>query len=290
MHITQYASLFVHFLRRLDLKKLWCGQYKAGIIKALLPGKETRHVFTFTLLLIELNNNKCTPWTVWLSYLDKLEPRVNLRAHWLKCLMLSGDNTAIVPADFRPLKRLLYSWCCALLRQTTGWMVQMFGEQCIWLWLHAVTVPTLISIMIGKRETTICPLYSKGTKEGLIGRGKWTSNYKSRHKALSERGHTQSKNSLPFSLQSKSLLSQFGTDPKASSFSFRLTSKVSLIERQAINPSSLKIAVYINLCQQAIYAIALLRHGTFMQLMTWAREHIRTHQYFIGRQRWWFTC
>ncbi|KAI9526182.1 hypothetical protein NQZ68_002730 [Dissostichus eleginoides] len=36
--------------------------------------------------------------------------------------------------------------------------------------------------MIGKNR----PRTQKGTKDGLIGRGKWTSNYKGWHKALSE--------------------------------------------------------------------------------------------------------
>lgn len=92
----------------------------------------------------------------------------------------------------------------------------MFREQRMWLWLHAAPVSTLISFMIGRREFVIGPSTERAQRMVSLDEEKWTSNYKSWHRALGKKGHTQSRNSVSFSLQSK----------KPSSISLELTQRL----------------------------------------------------------------
>lgn len=129
----------------------------------------------------------------------------------------------------------------------------MFGEQRMWLWPHAAPVSTLISIMIGGTESVIGPSTQRAQRAVSLDDGKWTSNYRSWHKALG-RAETQCPSHYK-AKKKKSLLNQLGTDPKASSFICRLTVKVSLIERQVINLYSLKITTLCSAGKCGIHAL-----------------------------------
>lgn len=90
----------------------------------------------------------------------------------------------------------------------------MFGEQRMWLRPHVAPVSTLISIMIGRREFVFGPSTQRAQRTVSLDEGKWTSNYKSWHWALGKTGHTQSRNSVSFSLQSKKSPQSVWNGPK----------------------------------------------------------------------------
>lgn len=121
----------------------------------------------------------------------------------------------------------------------------------MWLPPHAAPVSTLISIMIGRTESVIGPQTQRAQRTVSLDEGKWTSNYRSWHKAPG-RAETQCPSHYKVK---KSLLNQFGTDPKASSFICRLIVKVSLIERQVINLYSLKITTLCSAGKCEIHAL-----------------------------------